>query len=109
MSKNKHENEEVISMTSENTQQEIITQTEPEFLPETLIYCGPDLPKYGLKAYRLYQGGLPLNVQDAAKAIPEILKLIIPYKELEAMRAKCKQKGTPEFEYYARIESTKIL
>lgn len=73
-----------------------------------VIYLGPDVLKYGLKKFRIFSDGLPLNVKDAIKEIPEVEKLIVPYKNLEAMREKISRRGTPEFEYYARVQSENI-
>lgn len=88
-------------------QEEILT-TEPEQESGPVIYCGPDVLKYGLKKFRIYADDLPLNVKDAIKEIPEVEKLIVPYKNLEDMRAKISKRGTPEFEYNLRVENLNV-
>lgn len=101
MSKKEKEQEQ------ENISEEIILR-EPEKKEESgyiSVYCGPDFPKFGLKRFRIYRGGLPLNVTEAAIVLPEVMRLIVPYGELENMRRKCDTKGTPEYEYCERVRS----
>lgn len=71
---------------------------------EQKIYCGPNLPRYGLMSYQVFLGEYPGNVQEAIRDIPEIEHLIVEVKELETLRRRIKESGTVEKLYYERVK-----
>ena len=78
-----------------------------EEIQEPVIYCGPDVPKLGVKKYAVYSGEMSSAMKYAMKEIPEIGKLIVKSSELEETRGLISVKGTAEYEYYKRIENAK--
>ena len=68
-----------------------------------VVYCGPNLPKYGITQYQVYLGGYPVNLKEAIAVCPEIEKLIVGIDELEKTRRNIKIKGTIEQLRYERI------
>lgn len=65
--------------------------------PQPLIYCGPTLNNGELSQYAVFQGELPDHVKKHVKAELVIGELIIPVKDLAAVKNKIQQKGSREY------------
>lgn len=72
---------------------------------QTLIYCGPDIPKKGLKKFRVYSLPLAFEIQNAIVEFPIIENLLTAPENLETFREKIKTLGTPQHEYYKMVSA----
>lgn len=71
--------------------------------PETVIYCGPNLPRAQIISASVYRGGLPANITALIEKIPEVGKLIVPVAALDETRRKVATQGTEENRLYQAI------
>lgn len=72
---------------------------------DIIIYCGPDIPKMGLKKFRSYIPPLPFEIQQAIIQFPVIEKLLATPANLETFRKKIAASGTREHEYYKIVSA----
>ena len=84
-------------MASEEFADELTAQSGP------VIYCGPGIPKMGIRQYQVFSGGMSFIIKQAIEKIPEIEKLIVSCSELTSMREKISTRGTPENLYYEQV------
>jgi len=86
---------------SETEDQAAIMEIVP---PETVIYCGPTLPRqYALQQYHIFNGGLPAHVQDIIAKCPSISNLIVPVNELATTRIAISTQGSSQSSLYQTI------
>lgn len=74
---------------------------------ETVIYCGPTLPRAKLVSMSVFKNGLPEYVQRQIEACPEIDKLIVPISSLAETRTLIGVRGTEENRLYQAISSAR--
>lgn len=69
-----------------------------------LIYCGPTLPpKWGLRQYQVFIGGLPERIKEFAKECPAINSLFVPVVNFAEIRIALGQKGSVEASQYLTV------
>lgn len=69
-----------------------------------IMYCGPNIYKFGLFQYQVFIGGYTHGVKDAMREYPEIEKLSVPVSEVDSFRAKIAKKGTAENLWYETVK-----
>lgn len=75
--------------------------------PETVIYCGPTLPRAKLITMSVFKNGLPDYVKQQISVCQEIGKLIVPVGDLVEMKSRVDTKGTEENRLYQVILSSR--
>lgn len=70
---------------------------------QLVIYCGPNIPKYGLVQFAVYKGEMPANVKEAIAKIEEINKVMVPIPKLNAFRRELARKGSEAHRLYTQI------
>lgn len=74
---------------------------------ETVVYCGPTLPRAKLISMSVFKNGLPDYVKRQIETCPEIGRLIVPVEELVEMKKQIAIKGTEENRLYQVVFSTR--
>lgn len=79
------------------------TKTEETKKTEQVIYVGPSI-KNVVKQNTIYTNGLPVILEEKAKELPEIKKLVVPVSKLMEVREQLKQSGTAYNVFYSRVK-----
>lgn len=72
---------------------------------ESVVYCGPSLPRARIISMSVYRGGIPRNIEALIEKIPEVGRLIVPVSRLIEVRQKTATQGTEENRLYQVILS----
>lgn len=78
--------------------------TDPE-QSDSLIYCGPNLPRGALNQFSVYQGGYPEHLEKQYDACPAIKRLFVSVEQLAETQLKIAQAGTPENIWYKEVQA----
>lgn len=73
--------------------------------PEKVIYMGPTIRGVANQG-TVFDGGIPLELEEKAKKIPAVRALIIPLKNLSKASAELAVSGSALNTLYKKIEST---
>jgi hypothetical protein len=81
-----------------------VTTTDVSTIVQTVIYCGPTLPrKYGLPQYQIFNNGLPVHLEQTITICPAINSLIVPIEQLAVTRIAIDTKGSAQASLYQAI------
>lgn len=70
---------------------------------EQVIYVGPTI-KNVVKQHTVYTNGLPAILEEKAKELPAIKKLVVPVSKLMEVRKQLEQTGTAYSVFYAQVK-----
>lgn len=79
------------------------TKAEETKQPEQVIYVGPSI-KNVVRQHTVYTNGLPVILEEKAKELPAIKKLVVPVSKLTEVREQLKQTGTAYSVFYAQVK-----
>ncbi|MGF9907269.1 hypothetical protein [Brevibacillus porteri] len=80
-------------------------QKKPVDSNNTLIYCGPNLPKMGLMHATSYIGGLPKQLELHIEKCPAIQLLCVPTESLANTLSAIRIQGTAQHTWNEEIKS----
>ncbi|GIO09668.1 hypothetical protein J31TS6_56960 [Brevibacillus reuszeri] len=72
---------------------------------ETLIYCGPSLPKLGLIHSTSYIGGLPRNMEEHFEKCSSLKQLFVPVERVADTLIAINIQGTAQHTWNESIKS----
>lgn len=70
---------------------------------DSLIYCGPNLPKGILNQFTVYRGGLPKHLDSYFEKCPAIKRLFVPVDNMAATMQAIKTAGTSESVWFGQV------
>lgn len=79
------------------------TKTEETKKTEQVIYVGPSI-KNVVRQHTVYTNGLPAILEEKAKELPAIKKLVVPVSKLTEVREQLKKTGTAYSVFYAQVK-----
>lgn len=71
--------------------------------PNTRIYLGPSIPGTGLERYKVLKGELHESINQLAKSVPAVKRLIVDTKEMANIERKLGDKTTVYAHSFAEI------
>lgn len=71
---------------------------------ESLIYCGPNLPRGVLNQFTVYRGGLPKHLKDHFEKCPAIVSLFVPVDKLSETMIAIGKPGTAQAIWFKRVQ-----
>lgn len=70
---------------------------------QTVVYCGPNLPKLGLARFSVFRNGYPAYVQNALEKVEELKKMMVPPHKLAEFRRETERAGSEPHRLYHQI------
>ena len=78
--------------------------TEETKTTEQVIYVGPTI-KNVVKQHTVFINGLPAILEEKAKELPAIKKLVVPVSKLMEVRKQIEQTGTAYNVFYEKVRA----
>lgn len=72
---------------------------------QSLIYCGPNLPKGVLNQFTVYRGGIPRHIDSYVEECPAIKRLFVPVDDMSSFMTKAAEPGTSEHVWFSQVKS----
>ena len=77
---------------------------------QTVVYCGPNLPKLGLVRFAVFRNGYPAHVLKALEKVEELKKMMVPPHKLAEFRKEIERAGSePHRLFYQILRSRKEM
>lgn len=70
---------------------------------QTVVYCGPNLPKLGLVRFSVFRNGYPAHVLKAMEKVEELKKMMVPPQKLAEFRKETERAGSEPHRLYNQI------
>lgn len=70
----------------------------------TVVYCGPNLPKLGLRRYAIFKNGYPAHVKSAMEKVADLEKMMVPVEKLAKFRSETARAGSEPHRLYNQIK-----
>lgn len=67
------------------------------------IYMGPSIRGTILERYKVFRGELPSSIEEIAKKVPAIKRLIVNVNELASVEQKLADKTSVQYRAYADV------
>lgn len=84
------------------------TTTTNEPGEEISVYIGPTMHRRAMVTASCYRGGLPDHVVKLMEKIPELAWMIVPLKDVAAVKMLIKEQGTQENGIFKYIETVRF-
>lgn len=88
-----------------SSEKKVMAKEGPPKEPETLIYCGPNLPQGQLNQFTAYRGGVPKHLEKHIEKCPAIRRLFVLPDRLNQVLQAIKTAGTPENVWFKEVET----
>lgn len=89
--------------TQEGTTEPKATRIKQPVHVESLIYCGPNLPKIGLMHSTGFIGGMPIHLDAHVEKCPALKQLFVPVERLADTLAAINIQGTAQHTWNKEI------